>query len=353
MVVKRRHRLVVLLTSLLMIGTVIPALADDLPPGGTFFDDDGAVAEGFIEAIRAEGITVGCNPPQNDLFCPDRALTRGEMATIFARSLDMAPESVNPFLDTAASVHVSSINALAATGITKGCNPPANDSFCPDRPITRGEMAAFMVRAFGYEVDESIDYFTDDETSIFEPAINALAAAGITSGCGGDAFCPYSFLTRAEMAVFIAKALGLTPNVPEERPPPPYPDVGHGMRIIYANDEQRVWMVDENNQLVDTYLVSGREDVPRPGTYEIFSKSVNAWATHDGITMKWMARFTHASSGIAIGFHSIPRYSNGQPMQTEDELGYYRSGGCIRQADIKAAALYEWAPIGTTVIVLP
>ena len=112
-------------------------------------------------------------------------------------------------------------------------------------------------------------------------------------------------------------------------------------------------MIDESNQLVDTYLVSGRENVPRPGTYEIFSKSVNAWATHDGITMKWMARFTHARSGVAIGFHSIPLYSNGEPMQTEDELGYYRSGGCIRQADHKAQALYEWAPIGTTVIVLP
>ena len=66
-----------------------------------------------------------------------------------------------------------------------------------------------------------------------------------------------------------AKALNLTLNVPDERPFLPYPDVGHGKRIIYANDEQRVWLVDENNELVDTYLVSGREDVPRPGTYEI------------------------------------------------------------------------------------
>jgi len=155
------------------------------------------------------------------------------------------------------------------------------------------------------------------------------------------------------MAVFIAKAMDLPPNVPEERPPPPFPDVGHGKRIIYANEEQRIWMVDEHNELVDTYLVSGREDVPRPGAYSVFSKSVNAWATHDGITMRWMVRFTHASSGVAIGFHSIPLYSNGEPMQTEDELGYYRSGGCVRQADDKARALYEWAPIGTTIVVLP
>ena len=80
---------------------------------------------------------------------------------------------------------------------------------------------------------------------------------------------------------------------------------------------------------------------------------MNAWAGHDGITMRWMARFARARSGLAIGFHSIPRYSNGAPMQTEDELGYFRSGGCVRQAEAKAYALYQWAPIGTTVIVLP
>jgi hypothetical protein len=326
--------------------------AEELPPGGTFFDDDAIAEEGHIEAIRAADITRGCNPPLNDLFCPTRTLTRGEMASIFARALDL-PAATNPFTDTSQSVHVDSISALAAAGITRGCNPPDNDLFCPDRSVTRGEMAAFMVRSFGYTDGADSNSFSDDDGSVFEADIDRLAAAGITTGCGDGMFCPYSRLPRSEMAVFIARALDLTPNVPPVRPPPPYPDVGEGMRIIYANDEQRVWLVDEREQLVDTYLVSGRDNVPRPGTYEIFSKSVDAWAGHDGITMRWMARFTRASSGLAIGFHSIPRYSNGQPMQTEDELGYYRSGGCVRQPDVKAQALYDWAPLGTTVIVLP
>jgi len=350
--VKARVRLILVISSIMLPATALPAMADELPPGGTFWDDDGTVEEGYIEAIKATGITQGCNPPINDLFCPERTLTRGEMATVFVRALDLPASSTHPFTDTADSVHVNSINALAAAGITKGCNPPENTEFCPSREVTREEMAAFMVRAFGLEQTET-DFFVDDAHSIFEPAINSLAAAGIASGCGNNGFCPWTRLSRAEMAVFIAKALGLPPNVPDERPPPPFPDVGHGKRIIYANEEQRVWMVDENNELVDTYLVSGREDVPNPGTYSVFSKSVNAWATHDGITMRWMVRFTHASSGVAIGFHSIPLYSNGEPMQTEDELGYYRSGGCVRQADDKAQALYEWTPIGTIIIVLP
>jgi lipoprotein-anchoring transpeptidase ErfK/SrfK len=55
----------------------------------------------------------------------------------------------------------------------------------------------------------------------------------------------------------------------------------------------------------------------------------------------------------SYGFHSIPRYPGGQPMQTEAQLGTHRSGGCVRQADFKAIALYAWASIGTTVHAIP
>ena len=350
-----RTRMTATLTLVLLVMMATPALSQEtieLPPGGTFFDDDNIAEEGHIEAIRAAGITYGCNPPLNNLFCPQRALTRGEMASIFVRALNLPAASESSFIDVAESVHVNTITALAAAGVTKGCDPPANTEFCPDRAVTRGEMAAFIVRAFDLEDGADIDHFTDDDGSVFEADINRLATAGVTSGCGGDAYCPHTRLTRAGMAVLMARALGLTPNVPPERPPPPYPAVGHGKRIIYDNDEQRVWLIDEQEQLVDAYLVSGRAGVPAPGTYEVYSKSPYAWAGHNGITMRWMARFAKARSGLAIGFHAIPLYSNGRPMQTEAELGSYRSAGCVRQANAKAEALYEWAAVGTTVIVL-
>jgi hypothetical protein len=41
------------------------------------------------------------------------------------------------------------------------------------------------------------------------PEIEALAASGITAGCGGGGFCPDAVLTRRQMAVFLTKALGL------------------------------------------------------------------------------------------------------------------------------------------------
>jgi len=42
----------------------------------------------------------------------------------------------------------SSISWLADTGITRGCNPPANDEFCPDDPVTRGQMSTFLQRFY-------------------------------------------------------------------------------------------------------------------------------------------------------------------------------------------------------------
>lgn len=150
---------------------------------------------------------------------------------------------------------------------------------------------------------------------------------------------------------------GVLPGGSEDpAPPPPYPQVGSGKRIIYSNSAQQIWMIDENDNLVDTYPVSGRIGIPHDGTYTVFSKSVNAWAPYGGITMKHMVRFVRPGTWgnkWSYGFHSIPRYSNGQPMQTEAELGYYRSGGCVRQADHKAYALFQWADIGTVVHAIP
>jgi lipoprotein-anchoring transpeptidase ErfK/SrfK len=101
----------------------------------------------------------------------------------------------------------------------------------------------------------------------------------------------------------------------------------------------------------DSYLISGRYNDPLPGNYAVFSKSRYAFAGHDGITMEHMVRFAHGRR-LAIGFHSIPKYGNGSPMQTEEQLGTYRSSGCVRQRADQAEQLYNWAPVGTPVIVL-
>jgi poly-gamma-glutamate synthesis protein (capsule biosynthesis protein) len=191
-----------------------PVAAIDLPAGGTFFDDDGNIHEPMIEAIAAAGITRGCSDAQADLFCPAAAVTRGQMAAFIRRALSLPPSSDDIFADDGASVFEDDIEALASAGITKGCDA---DRYCPEAPVTRGQMAAFLVRAFDLP-SAPIDPFRDDDDSIFEKEIAALAQAGITKGCDADRYCPEETVTRAQMASFLGRALALTPIQPPPRP---------------------------------------------------------------------------------------------------------------------------------------
>lgn len=194
-------------------------LLGTLPPGGTFVDDDNSVHQPNIEAIAAEEITRGCNPPINDRFCPDDGVTRGEMAAFLTRAKNLKPVDVDHFTDDSGHTFEGVINSLAEGEITRGCNPPSNSRFCPDREMTRGEMAAMLVRAFGYSSTHH-DSFSDDRGHTFEADINALAAKGITKGCNpplNTHYCPNDTVTRAEMATFLTRALGLEPIVPPDR----------------------------------------------------------------------------------------------------------------------------------------
>lgn len=176
---------------------------------GAFWDDEGSVHEANIDIIAAEGITKGCNPPDNDRFCPEREITRGEMAAFIRRMLVLPAVGEDFFTDDADSIFEADINALAAVGVAFGCT---DTEYCPDTPLLREEMAELLVRSFGYENPDGVDLFTDDETSVFHDSINALGANGVTKGCNppdNNAFCPDRTLTRAEMATFFARALGL------------------------------------------------------------------------------------------------------------------------------------------------
>lgn len=343
-----------------LVVSMTPAVAAD----DVFVDDDSSVHEADIDAIATAGITRGCNPPANDRFCPDRAVTRAELATFLVRSLELngvqiPTDAPDAFGDDDDSVHEAAIDVLAAMRITRGCQaaatggstrpvttpdgpspgpqlvdvrvgstggtdrlvfefdgpvpgydvryvdlpviadpsglpvdldgdraigirlaytsgvdlegdvtydgpdrfspgfermvevveagdfervvnwaigvddspgftvtvlddpdrilvelgPGSTASFCPEDPVTREQMAAFLVRAFRYPpADPFTDWFADDNDSQFEADIEALAAAGITLGCNppfNDRFCPRDPVTRGQMASFLVRALDL------------------------------------------------------------------------------------------------------------------------------------------------
>ncbi len=194
--------------SLAMIAALLFAGATPAYAGGAFVDDDTSVHEADIDAIAALGITKGCNPPVNDRFCPNDFVTRGQMAAFLTRALGLTDRGTKDFVDDDTSIFEADIEKLATAGITKGCDPPVNDRFCPDDPVTRGQMAAFLTRALGL-TDRGTKDFVDDDTSIFEADIEKLATAGITKGCNppvNDRFCPDDIVTREQMAAFLHRS---------------------------------------------------------------------------------------------------------------------------------------------------
>ena len=187
------------------------AAVPTVTPGDVMFGDvpDDHLFNQEIEWLADQGITKGCNPPDNDRFCPDDPVSRGQMAAFLDRSLDLAPTAEHFFVDDDDSVFEGDIDRLAAAGITRGCNPPADDRFCPERQLTRAEMATFMMRGFGFADGAGEDLFVDDDTDIHEAAIDVLGTAGVTRGCNppvNDQYCPHRLITRGEMAAFIYRA---------------------------------------------------------------------------------------------------------------------------------------------------
>ncbi|MDJ0923947.1 MAG: D-alanyl-D-alanine carboxypeptidase family protein [Acidimicrobiia bacterium] len=177
--------------------------------GDTFCDDRTSTFQEDIEWLVGEGITAGCNAAGNR-FCPQVPVTRGQLAAFLHRAFgDLVEVNGAPadFTDVDGSVFASDIEWLSASGITRGCGAA---EFCPDDFVTRGQLAAFLVRALGLSDMGERDLFIDDDDSVFEGDIDRLATAGITTGCNppdNDLFCPSDVVTREQIAAFLHRAL--------------------------------------------------------------------------------------------------------------------------------------------------
>lgn len=136
---------------------------------------------------------------------------------------------------------------------------------------------------------------------------------------------------------------------------------GKGRRIVYANMDNWVWIIEEDGTIALSVPVSGMKLVPKPKIYKVFSKSEFSQSIFfPEIKMKWSTRFAISPNGKnTIAFHEIPTcaWTGGQCdkkglMQTEEQLGTFQSGGCIRMAPRDAEFLFNWVEMGTKVVVL-
>jgi peptidoglycan hydrolase-like protein with peptidoglycan-binding domain len=135
---------------------------------------------------------------------------------------------------------------------------------------------------------------------------------------------------------------------------PPVPaNSGSGRRIVYERAGQRVWAIDKDENVIRSWLVSGSQYSNEvPGTHQVYSKSEVSTAWNGKALLPLMVRWYQTDIGH-LGFHAIPLLrTDNSPYQTEAELGTRLSGGCQRQANRDAQFMWDFADIGTTVVVL-
>ena len=182
-----------------------------------FADLDANPHEAAIEAVNAEGLLAGTGCARGEgLFCPDEPIMRWEMAVWLDRALSGASDPTSAgtrFADVdAAAWWAGHVEGIAGAGVTLGCTAePAR--YCPYDPVSRAQMASFLVRAFLLPPAVVPVGFTDTAGTAHEADINSLAAARISIGCSAEPvrFCPRRPVTRAQMSELLARALGLVP----------------------------------------------------------------------------------------------------------------------------------------------
>lgn len=205
--------------------TTVNACPTAQVPDSGFVDIANQTFELQIECLAWYDITQG-GPggiPENQ-YGPAQRVTRAQMASFIARSLDYldpallpAYDGSNEFTDVANnSVHVAAINRLAEVNIALGgANALPPTTYSPQLPVGRDQMASFIARSFGFVFEADIcvevlpDYFDDDNANVHEPCINALADIAVVAGIGAGQYNPDARITRAQMSAFIMRPMDI------------------------------------------------------------------------------------------------------------------------------------------------
>ncbi|MBW3619893.1 MAG: S-layer homology domain-containing protein [Actinobacteria bacterium] len=211
------------------------ATASGLPsacPGGDVSEDgfpdvaEGTVHEHAVDCVVWWEVAAGVRV---DRYGPAWQLHRAQMASFMARVLavtggPLPAAEQDHFDDDDGSVHEPAIDALAEAGLVRGV---ADRRFAPRAIVTRGQMASFLVRVYEHRTGETLprggDHFADDDGHAHEANIDAAVAAGFANGYDDGTFRPDQPVRRDEMASFIARVLDAVVEGGYATPPAPDP----------------------------------------------------------------------------------------------------------------------------------
>ena len=199
--------------ALLTPGRGSMTIACDGQTGALFDDVAGDVHADAISCLSARQIANGTTATT---YSPGRTVTREQMAAFIARLLAasgvrLTPDPLAVFSDVdPSSVFATSIDQLAAVGVVRGTS---TTTYSPSAPVTRGQLAAFLVRAYelatGQTLPSSPSSFTDVADSAFAVEIGKVAALGVTQGATATTYAPGQPVRRDQMASFLARTLNL------------------------------------------------------------------------------------------------------------------------------------------------
>jgi len=203
-------------------------------------------------------------------YNPRGEVNRAQMASFVARLIrgsggPLPASPADAFGDDDGSVHHYAINRLAAVDVVQG---RGDGTYGPGAPVTRGQMASFLVRTVEQRTGQGLtatrDHFADDDGSVHEEAINKAAEAGLALGIAHGRFHPRAPVTRAQMASFLVRGLGLVVDAGYVPDSPDTLRAASALRTFEACDELLGHLKEEGLELVGPYGFDGGGFLPPP-----------------------------------------------------------------------------------------
>ena len=218
------RRIPTTVTSAVLLGTALASPAGAADTGGArdigtfacpqdeitdhFSDTDGNIHRFAIDCVATYGFAEGTG---GGAYSPTATVTRGQLATVLYHLLDAADVPMDTtdqgFTDVAGNVHEAHINGIVSARVAHGTT---ETTFDPQAPVTRGQMAALITGAVvttGAFMEVGPNAFDDDDGSVHESWIDALAHNGIVEGVATRRFAPGAPVRRDAMASFVMRGV--------------------------------------------------------------------------------------------------------------------------------------------------
>lgn len=181
----------------------------------------------------------------------------------------------------------------------------------------------------------------------------ARSSSGFVAGLTAAALATVGFLAY-QASANVPDTLGkpkrnpsaAAPNTPEKKPHPTAipADSGSGERVVYALDDNRVWLIGKDGKSRRTFKVMPSTVDPAPGRYSVTTRSGSVTGS-DGVPIEHVVRFATVD-GVTIGFSAAADGSTSKPDPSK------KTGG-IRETREDGQAMWEFAAIGMKVVVVP